>query len=145
MPDPTRAEADEIIQQVKTIGEDVSWQAVPGCRTPRWHLRASIVAPQIHGTLRITGKYGKTNWAFTLLANDVPIRKLTYHRNAPHRNPDGTTIRDPHKHRWDEINRDREAYVPDDIDFSDVNQAFLDFLHECNITLHGRYQQLIPI
>jgi hypothetical protein len=43
------------------------------------------------------------------------------------------------------VHRDREAYIPDDIDFSDVNRAFFDFLKECNITLIGSYQPLIAV
>jgi len=32
-----------------------------------------------------------------------------------HRNPDGNLIGEKHKHRWSEIHRDKEAYVPPDI------------------------------
>jgi hypothetical protein len=54
-------------------------------------------------------------------------------------------FRQPHKHRWDDDHHDREAYIPTDIDFSDVNQAFFDFLGECNVTFHGTYQQIAPL
>ena len=37
---------------------------------------------------------------------------------ADHRNPDGKRVGNTHKHRWQEGFRDKEAYVPEDIEAS---------------------------
>ncbi len=60
-----------------------------------------------------------------------------------HRNPDGELIAEPHKHRWTSEQSDRAAYVPTDIDFSDVNAGLLGFLAECLIKLVGTYQPIL--
>ena len=67
---------------------------------------------------------------------------ITVH--AKHPNPDGTIIRGPHKHKWNETYEDRQAYVPDDISFGDINREFQDFLKQCNIRLLGTYALMMP-
>lgn len=127
----------------KTIGESVIWRSQAG-RTPRWRFDASVVAPGVEEPLRLVGNYGKKSWGFALLLGNAPIRRCDCSLKD-HRNPDGVVIAEPHKHRWDDVHHDREAYIPDDIDFSDVNRAFLGFLAECNVTLVGHYQPLMPV
>jgi hypothetical protein len=48
----------------------------------------------------------------------------------------------PHKHRWDDVDQDNWAYVPDDIR-TDVQprEKLLDFLAECNVRLEGTLAQ----
>lgn len=103
-----------------------------------------MVAVGVDEPLRLVGNYGKNSWSFALLMSNAPIRRCDCSFKG-HPNPDGVMIDEPHKHRWDDVHRDREAYVPDDIDFSDVNRAFFDFLAECNVTLAGHYHPLLPL
>src|SRR5579884_699896 len=144
MPEPTGAQAEFLLAQPKQIGGTVIRRPIIPSRTPRWRLETTVVAPTTLETLRLVGSYGRTNWSFALLVNTIPIRRLTMH-GGRHTNPDGTVIEEPHKHIWDDLHRDREAYVPTDIDFSDVNEAFFDFLKECGITLMGQYQPLMTM
>lgn len=65
--------------------------------------------------------------------------------STPHTNPDGEVIDEPHKHYWDEEYEDRFAYPVDDIATDDVDQAFMDFLDECNIELQGSYQSQLTV
>jgi hypothetical protein len=142
--EPTRAEAERVLQLAKEIGQHVRWTQQPGGKRPRWRLEATVVATDFPIGLRLVGNYGARHWGFALLMNNTPIRRCDFQWTG-HRNPDGTMVEQPHKHRWDDVHRDREAYIPDDIDFSDVNRALFDFLKECNITLIGSYQPLIAV
>ena len=143
MADPTQAEAERVLTMTKTIGENVIWRSQPG-RTPRWRFDVSIATYGVEEPLRLVGNYGKGSWSFALLMSNAPIRRCDCSSKG-HINPGGVIIAEPHKHRWDDVHRDREAYVPEDIDFSDVNQAFFDFLAECNVTFVGRYNPLMPL
>lgn len=62
-----------------------------------------------------------------------------------HRNPDGELIGEKHKHRWSEIYRDKEAYVPLDITASGSNpvEVWQQFCTEADIR-HNGIMQLIP-
>jgi hypothetical protein len=78
---------------------------------------------------------GRTNYSFTLLYNNSPIRKYTVHHH--HKNPSGEVIYGPHKHTWGDVYLDNCVYVPDDIRSDNPYNALIDFLAECNITLAG--------
>jgi hypothetical protein len=55
-------------------------------------------------------------------------------------------IREPHKHRFVSPEHPNAAYkIPKgEIHETDVNQAFIDFLKECNIKMTAPYEQIIP-
>lgn len=142
MPDPSGAEAERLLAAPKEIGGDIVWKQVTGGRIPRWRFEVSVVVPATADLLRLVGNYGRTNWGFSLLYRNVPIRRFDG-AGAPHTNPDGTKVSQPHKHRWHDLHDDRQAYVPDDIDVSNVNVAIFDFLKECGIDFKGRYQPLM--
>ena len=76
-----------------------------------------------------------------LVWSNVPVRRLDF-TDQCHKNPDGSMICAPHKHRWDELNLGRDAYLPMDIDFTDVDTGLLGFLAECRIQLMGDYLPL---
>ncbi len=59
--------------------------------------------------------------------------------DAIHTNPDGERIEGSHKHYWEPEHEDNYAYPVDDITTDDVDQAFQDFLDECNIEHRGAY------
>ena len=144
MAEPTQAEAERVLQLEQEIGQRVTWRPQRDGKRPRWRLQATVLAIGSPVSLQLVGNYGKRHWSFALLVENTPIRRCDYQWSS-HRNPDGTKIAQPHKHRWDDVHQDREAYVPDDISFSDVNQAFFDFLRECNIMLIGPYQPLMAV
>lgn len=137
---PDKATADELSRAPKIIGEDVvAWRAVGD---QRYRLEARVVALDHGRVLKLVGNIGCANYGFALLYENLPIRKLTKHHR--HQLPSGEYVYGLHKHVWDEHHRDGNAYSPPDIDpHSDVNEAFLAFLAEENITLRGSYQPLM--
>jgi hypothetical protein len=140
--EPTTAEADLVVAVPKVIGQHVEWMPVMHGRNERWTLSADVIAPGMTYSLQLRGSWVPVAWGFALLWNNAPIRRLDMSRHV-HRNPDGTTIRVPHKHRWTTDHFDQVAYIPTDIDFADVNVGFRGFLAECSITLAGTYQPIL--
>lgn len=61
--------------------------------------------------------------------------------NTRHTIPGGERCDGPHKHRWTEKHEDRVVYEVDDVAIDDIDQAFNDFLDECNIRFEGDYHR----
>lgn len=64
-----------------------------------------------------------------------------------HRNPDGEQVGEKHKHRWDEMYRDKKAYVPPDITapITEPVMIWRQFCLESKITHNGIMQEPPPI
>ena len=138
----TNTEVAALLAQDKIITANIRWHSIGGKHSENYRLEATVLAPSSNTALRFTGRKGKRNRSFALLFGGDPIKMITVH--AVHCNPDGTRIREPHKHTWDETYEDRQAYVPDDISFGDINREFQDFLKQCNIRLLGTYASIMP-
>ena len=111
----------------------------------RRRVQATVAASIICPELSVVGTHGPAYWGYALLVAKQPVRRFDC-KATKHRNPDGTDIVGPHKHTWHQEHLDRIAYVPEDIDFDNVNSGFTDFLTECNISLSGCvYQPLMPL
>jgi len=133
----TKAEAETLLTEEKLITANVRWQPLKSKAGRRYRCEVVVLAPTSNVALKLHGRVGKTNRSFALTYWGDPIRKYTVHKK--HINPDGTAIVEPHKHRWDEINEDGYAYIPNDITPGDPHTEFVDFLKECNIKLLGTY------
>lgn len=130
----TKAQADTMLAEPKVIAAKLVW------RFDRrgYRLEASVLAEESRELLKLRGYVGRRNRSFVLLYRNTPIRKYTVHRlHIDHETGQKTT--EPHKHTWDEINRDRKIYLPDDIRIGNANHELIDFLWECNITLRATY------
>ena len=137
---PDKAKADMLSRSPKIIKDDcLQWEAVG---QHRYRLETRVFAPEMQCVLRLCGCVGRTNYGFTLLFENYPIRKLNFHHK--HRKPNGELVYGLHKHIWDEVYRSQDCYVPDDIDpNADINSMLLAFLEEENIRLTGSYQLLL--
>ena len=134
----TEAEANELLEENKVIGANVSWRA-EGVVS---RLEATVLSIESERTLSLRGFYGKKNRSFVLLYRNTPIRKYTVH--ASHKDPvTRQVVRQPHKHWWDDEWEDSRVYIPNDIRIGNLNEEFIDFLQECNIELRGSYAQLL--
>jgi hypothetical protein len=127
----TKAEAEEVLAEDKIITENLRWRQV----SSRYILDVGVLMPHSTRLLRLKGNIGRKNYSFALLYNNYPIRKYTVHHH--HKNPSCEVVYGPHKHTWDDIYEDNWVYVPEDIRSGNPNEALLDFLAECNITLQG--------
>jgi len=134
----TREEADKLVAERKLITSSVSWKPTGNYS---WRLDAKSLTKNTKEILLLKGYIGRDNYSFTLLYNNIPIRKFTKHLKHTW---NGVTYYEPHKHIWDEQTEDKEVYIPKDIDpNSDVSSQFLAFCNECNVELKGGYQTLL--
>ena len=105
----------------KTIQGDIVWQKHPQ-HSLLFRFKAEIVSDLETYPLSMRGTHNPL------------IDTLSYHIICPpygriygldlgksHRNPDGQLIGEKHKHRWNEIYRDKQAYEPPDITASGNN------------------------
>lgn len=136
---PDRAKANLLSRTHKIITERLQWRAVDNYRR---RLEARVLAPELNEVLKLVASIGRTNYGFTLLFENYPIRKLNKHHK--HKKPNGEYVYGMHKHTWDEINRCQDCYVPDDINpDGDINDIFLTFLEEENIEFTEPYQRIL--
>ncbi len=136
---PDRAKADLLSRTPKVITEELQWR---GQDNYRRRLEARVLAPELNEALKLVGFVGRTNYGFALLFKNHPIRKLNKHHK--HRNSNGKLVFGMHKHTWDEVNRDKDSYIPNDIDPNgDIDDIFLAFLEEENIELREPYQRVL--
>lgn len=138
MSDIHRDKADYLSKVAKFINEDIIWKVDRN----GYRLKVRVLSLEIKEVLQLVGFIGRTNHSFTLLFQNLPIRR--YCNQGRHTSPDGNSVTGPHKHTWDEIHQDGFVYVPNDIDpQADPNDQLLQFLTEQNITLKGNYQKVI--
>jgi hypothetical protein len=130
----------------KRIEGDVIWQNDPQ-RDLLLKFKAEIISALNLHKLSMRGTY-----------NPI-IDALSYHIICPpygriygldlgkeHKNPDGKLVGEKHKHRWTEIYRDKQAYVPADITTAGNNPVgvWQQFCEEAIIKHNGVMQPPPP-
>ncbi len=111
----TVSECNLIIEDTsKRIEDDLSWRVLEH-HYPACMFRESVLSDEEH-PLEIVGRWnpmaGKLSYVL-LYRGEGRIYALDL--GSAHRNPDGTRVGDPHKHKWTSEFRDKWAYVPEDI------------------------------
>ena len=100
-----------IDDNTKIILEDILWETVP--HTSGQRFRAEI---QSDYPLSMSGWYNPASYklSFALIHQNAG-RIYGLDLGADHRNPDGVRVGEKHKNYWREGDRDKWAYVPQDI------------------------------
>jgi hypothetical protein len=132
--------AEQLHRAPKVIEEPLVWKPT----RQGFRLEVPVWCPELEEDLRLVCSVGKTNYGFSILYQNHPIRRYdSCSRHKSHST--GEVInRTPHKHTWSKENEDDQAYIPDDIDpKSDINTQLLEFLKEENIEARGGYQRLM--
>ena len=135
---PSQVEADRAISEAKVIRENLTWRSEGG----RFKLEGTVFAPTSQTLLKLLAVVGRQR-SYSLLCNNVTLRRLCAKKRR-HRNPDGQYVQGTHKHRHTDDFGDREAYKPPNVRIGEPNEELMDFLEECNITIEGTYQSLMP-
>lgn len=129
--------ANELHATPKIVNEEILWIPEQRCR---YRLKVKVLAPMLNEILFLRGVVGRTNHSFALLYRNYPVRKYTHHFRHKSKST-GEVFREPHKHIWEKETEDDKAYIQEDIDpDADINEQFLSFLKEENITLRADYQ-----
>jgi hypothetical protein len=126
----------------KRIEGDISWKPDPE-GSPGLEFRAEIVS-DTGWPLFAKGRYNPRSGKLTyVIVHPNAGRIYGLDLGAEHHNPDCNDVGDPHKHRWTEAFRDKQAYIPDDITgrWDDPVTVWQQFCTEANIRHNGRMLQ----
>ncbi len=138
----SQAEFEGILNdKSKTIQGDIFWK-----EESLWlKFKAEVQTNSGNYQLSVRGTY-----------NSI-VEALSYHIICPpygriygldlgkdHRNPDGKLVGEKHKHRWSELYRDKQAYVPPDITASAAEpvKVWQQFCREAALCHNGVMQPL---
>jgi len=137
----SQANANALLQAHKVLAANIRWRQQPSRRGRRYKLEARVLVRDTGELLTLKGTVGKTNFSFALLYANYPICKYTKHHK--HHNPTCQVLTRGHIHTWDELHEDGMAEEANHIDEGDINNAFMQFLKECNIQLIGTYKPFL--
>lgn len=129
----------------KQINGDITWVENTG-HSPTVEFRVQVDSAEGY-PLFIKGSYNQLISALTYtLIHQSFGRIYGLDLGKEHRNPDGKLVGEKHKHRWDEVFRDKQAYVPDDITESSDNPVgvWQQFCKEANIVHTGKMNKPPP-
>lgn len=128
----------------KVIEGDIAWQQE---RSPWLGFRAEITSRAGY-PLFLKGSYNPVIMAVSYAIIHRLAGRCIYRLDLgkEHRNPDGQRIGEKHKHRWDEVLLDKQAYCPLDITApaSAPETVWLQFCAEAKLTHNGSMLPLPP-
>lgn len=133
----SQSEFEELITDPeKYIEGDITWTKE---RSPWLGFRVEITCPAGY-PLVLKGSYNPFNTKLTyaiIHSQAGCIYRLDL--GQEHRNPNGESVGDTHKHRWDEPLRDKQAYVPPDITApaTQPEKVWEEFCQEAKLTHNG--------
>lgn len=130
----SKAEIDRLYEMDKVIEDDWSWEVVG----PNHVGEATVYCLNSEAILTLKA-WKRRNYGFCLLYKSSKVVRRW--DDGIHENPDGELIQGSHKHFWHPEYEDAKAYRVDDVATDDVDQAFWDFLDECEIELKGNYHR----
>ena len=138
----TDVEWDSVLSDPsKRIDGDIEW-VEDEYRSPARCFRAKVDSTAGWGLL-VHGRYNPLaeTLSYTLFLN-TEGRIYGLDMGKEHHNPQCDRVGDPHKHRWSERYRDKEAYVPKDITapISDPVSVWKQFCAEAGIDHNGQMQ-----
>jgi hypothetical protein len=128
-------EVSKLLAAAKRIEQDIQWRRRQGYQT----FSVDVLSPEMDYDMTLVGSVTNSTGylKLNLFVGNQPIAML--HTGKQHHNPDCSTLKArAHKHTWTDAHREKFAYVPDDLDFSNVESLIRSFLKECNIELHGK-------
>ena len=129
-------EATRVLASKKRINQDIRWSKHPGYQ----QFSVDVLSEEADYEMSLVGSVTEATGYFklNLYVGSQPIAML--HRGKTHHNPNCERLKaSVHKHRWTDAHRERQAYVPDDIDLSSWETTLRGFLRECNIEFEAQF------
>ncbi len=129
-------EVQRVLALDKHIDENIEWRGGAGHRT----FSVPVLSEAADYDMMLVGSVTELTGYFKLhlFVGPQPITML--HAGKVHHNPNCERLTAKvHKHCWSDAFREKEAYVPGDVDPATGETLFRSFLKECNIELRGRF------
>ncbi|MGG6296191.1 DUF6978 family protein [Leptolyngbya sp. AN02str] len=143
----TKDEFESLLEDTsKQINTDITWLE-NAAHSPTVEFRVQVDSTEGY-PLFIKGSYNKLIDSLTyVLIHRSFGRIYGLDIGKEHRNPNGELVGEKHKHRWDEVFRDKQAYVPDDITEPSSNPVGVwhQFCQEAKITHNGKMNEPPPL
>lgn len=143
----TQAEFEALIDdETKYIQGDLRWTEDED-HSPAVQFRAEVRSPAGYPLFvlgRLNRAAGKLSY---VLLHRSTGRIYALDLGADHHNPTCQYIGEKHKHRWSDLYRDKQAYVPDDITagVDDPTEVWRQFCAEAKITHQGALAEPEPV
>jgi hypothetical protein len=125
----------------KVIRGDIEWRESED-HSPWVEFRAEVKS-DVGWPLFVVGSFNPIIPALSLaLVLKTEGRIYALDMGKDHHNPQCNQVGETHKHRWSEVYRDKEAYLPGDIKkpVDDVPGVWLEFCAEANLKHLGHIQ-----
>jgi hypothetical protein len=139
----TEAELSALLADTtKTIVGDIAWSEDED-HSPGVEFRAELTS-QAGYPLFVRGSFNPLAQTLTFAIIHASCRRIyALDLGKDHHNLSCQNVGDKHKHRWTDLYRDKDAYVPDDIMQPVTNPVavWAEFCAEANITHQG---QMLP-
>jgi hypothetical protein len=135
-----------IIDNTKKINHDITWGKDED-HSPSLEFQIQVDSDPSYPII-LKGSYNPLSEALSyVLIHKKFGRIYALDMGKEHRNPAGELVGEKHKHRWDEVLRDKKAYEPDDITASKNNPVAVwrQFCEEAKIIHNGTMQEPPPL
>jgi hypothetical protein len=135
-----------IIDNTKKINHDITWDEDED-HSPSLEFQIQVDSDPSYPII-LKGSYNPLSEALSyVLIHKKFGRIYALDMGKEHRNPAGELVGEKHKHRWDEVLRDKKAYEPDDITASKNNPVAVwrQFCEEAKIIHNGTMQEPPPL
>ncbi|MCS7288612.1 MAG: hypothetical protein NZ699_05705 [Roseiflexus sp.] len=137
---------DILDNETKRIEGDIAWQNDED-HSPSVEFRAEVIS-NVGWPLMVRGSYNPLIPALSyVLIHKSFGRIYGLDIGKDHHNPQCNQVGEKHKHRWTELYRDKEAYVPPDITApaSDPVTVWMQFCVEAKLKHNGRLMNPPPL
>ena len=138
--------ASVLADETKRVDGDVSWREDED-RSPAVEFRVDVESGS-GWPLFVKGRYNRAGGTLTYaLILKTAGRIYALDLGKDHHNPQCDQVGERHKHRWSERYRDKEAYVPNDVNapVSDPVAVWREFCAEARIQHDGRMMSPPPV
>ena len=135
-----------LADSTKLINEDILWQRDED-HPLTMQFRVAMIS-KVRYPIRVIGSYNPATQALTYaLIHSQVGRIYALDMGKGHQNPSGSRVGRTHKHRWNEVYHDKEAYEPDDITAlaNDPVAVWKQFCNEARVTHSGVMYLQFPL
>lgn len=136
--------ADSIVAEKKEITQDIAWIRRPNkswvvCNLPVKNPRHLKLIMHLNVNCILE------KFTCVLLYGEHRVRALDVNGSHENKHHNREVWRaKTHKHKWTDVCHDRFAYTPEDITGTTLEEVFVQFCAECNISFQGKFKNPPP-
>jgi hypothetical protein len=138
-----QVEVQEFLSLDKLVVGQLKWKPLRGKSVTRYRMEFFGQSANKKFHFRVVASKCFRNFSVCMLIGNQAVTMYTEH--FEHKNPDGTKVREPHKHRYTDEHGMRETYIPSDVDkHANYSIKLLQCLKEWNVASQFSRAPLLP-